>query len=204
MSQQIRCSCGKFRAELTEFPKATPGRLQCYCDDCQLYMVQLGRTDLLGPSGVSEVIPTYPASFKIVAGQEHLKCTRLSANGMFRFSTTCCNSPVANTSPGTPWVGVMRSMYTQDDAQLPEKAVGNVRASIMGKFATGPVPAGVPAKMNFKGFVTVMPFMLKGFLGKKIMPSPFFKEDGKTPVVAPTILSAEQREQLVQKWQKGR
>jgi hypothetical protein len=204
MSQQIRCTCGSFQARLTAWPQATPGRLKCYCDDCQMYLMHLGRTDLLDAAGGTEVIPTYPVTLELVSGVEHLTCTRLSAQGMFRFSTTCCNSPVANTAPGRPWVGVLRNMYTQDDAQLPERVLGPLRSSIMGKFATGPVPPGTPNTMSFQAARSVMPFMAKGFFGRKITPSPFFGEDGKTPIVQPTVLTVQERERLMQDWSKRR
>jgi hypothetical protein len=202
MSQTIRCQCGKFKAELTEFPRATPGRLKCYCDDCQQYLVHLERTDLLDAAGGSEVIPTYPANMKVLSGSEHLKCTRLSPKGMFRWSTTCCNSPVANTSARSPWIGVMRNMYTADDAQLPERTLGEVRSSIFGRYATGVVPPGTADKVSFRAIRTVLPFLLKGIITRKSTPSPFFKSDGKTPILEPTVLSSEQRSQLAETWKK--
>src|SRR6476646_2142775 len=103
---EIQCECGRFRAELTSFPRNTPGRLACYCDDCQTYAHFLGRADLLDAAGGTEVVPAYPAEVKFVAGKELLACTRLSPRGMFRWSTTCCNTPIANTMPGFPWAGI--------------------------------------------------------------------------------------------------
>ncbi len=188
---EIQCECGKFRAELTQFPKDTPGRLRCYCDDCQAYMNFLNRGDLLDANGGTEVIPVYPSDVKILQGKEHLRCVRLSPNGTYRFSAKCCNTPIANTHHQRPWFGILRRMYTTKDPNYLDQTLGEVRASIMGKYAKGTPPAGTPQTFDFKGFLTVMPFILQGrVLGRK-KPSPFF--DGETPVVTPYVLTKDER-----------
>jgi hypothetical protein len=184
---EIQCECGKFRAKLKAFPNHTPGRLVCYCDDCQAYLHYLNRDDLLDANGGTEVIPAYPADVEILSGGELLKCTRLSPKGTFRFSTSCCNTPIVNTRPKAPWAGFMRGVYAADV----EQTLGAVRSRIMGRYAKGTPPAGTPAKFNLKAFSTVMPFMLKGVLFQKSKRSPFFAEDGVTPIVVPHVLSEE-------------
>lgn len=193
---RIQCECGKFQADLSAFPKGTPGRLLCYCDDCQAYLLHLGRTDLLDSSGGTEIIPVYPADVTIVSGVDQLKCTQLAPGHIYRFSTICCNSPVGNTRPGNAWLGLQRNMYTAKDPQLLEKTFGGIRARIMGKFAKGPIPPGTPAKMNLAAALPVLPFMLKGKLLGKGKPSPFFASDG-TPVVKAKVLSQAEHEELV-------
>lgn len=64
----IQCECGKFRAELEKFPKNTPGRAICYCDDCQTYLHYLGRSDLLDSAGGTQIIPVYPSEMKVLQG----------------------------------------------------------------------------------------------------------------------------------------
>ncbi len=190
----IQCQCGAFRARLKAFPKNTPGRLVCYCDDCQTYARYLGRADLLDANGGTEVVPAYPADVEILQGQEHLKCTRLSPKGLFRFSTTCCNTPVANLQPGAPWAGFLRCMYTAKGTQGLDDALGPVRGRIMGRFAKGTPPAGTASKINLKAMASVLPFMLKGALTGKGKPSPFFAADGVTPIAQPYVLSKAERE----------
>lgn len=196
---RVQCQCGTFQAELTASPKNSPGRLVCYCDDCQMFMMQLGRTDLLCASGGTEIIPAYPADVRIVSGAEHLRCTQLSPKGMHRFSTTCCNSPVGNTSPGRAWLGIPRNMYTASDPQVLERTFGDIKARIMGKFAKGPTPPGTPAKMNLKAAIPVLPYIIKGALTRKGVPSPFFP-DGKA-IVPPKVLSEGERADLRKRWE---
>lgn len=192
----IQCECGTFRARLKAFPGNTPGRLVCYCDDCQAYLRHLSRADLLDAQGGTEVMPVYPADVEILSGREQLQCIRLSPQGVFRFSTTCCNTPVANTRPATPWVGLQRVVYTVGQAGLADQTLGPVRSRIMGRYAKGTAPAGTPDKFNLKAFLTVMPFMLKGKLLGKSRPSPFFADDGTTPIAPPQVLSPAQRQAL--------
>jgi hypothetical protein len=189
---ELQCECGKFRAELKVFPKNTPGRLVCYCDDCQSYLHYLKRGDLLDQNGGTEIIPAYPADIKILSGREYLNCLRISPNGMFRFSTSCCNTPIANTRPNTPWIGFLRRVYTVKDPNRLDQTLGPVRARIMGRFAKGTPPAGTPKTFNLKGFATVMPFIIKGKILKKSNPSPFFTDDGVTPIVSPHMLSKDE------------
>lgn len=192
---EIQCECGQFQAQLTKFPKETPGRLKCYCDDCQSFLHYLNRTDLLDANGGSEIIPVYPADFKILKGKDNLKCTRVVANGMFRYSTTCCNTPIANTDDKRPWVGVHRRMFTAKDANKLNQVFDKIGASILGKYGHGTLPEGTPQKFSLKGFALVMPFILKGVaLGRK-RPSPFF--NGTESVVKPYILSEEERKKTL-------
>ena len=195
---EIQCECGRFRAKLKAFPKSTPGRLVCYCDDCQKYLRHLKRTDLLDANGGTEVIPAYPADVEILCGHEQLKCTRLAPTGIFRFSTSCCNTPIVNTRPGEPWAGFLRRVYTAGgDAQKLDQVLGPVRSRIMGRYAQGIPPVGTPKKFDLKAVLTVMPFMLKGKLLGKSRPSPFFATDGVTAVAIPYVLSEAERRALL-------
>jgi hypothetical protein len=196
---QIQCECGQFRAQLERFPRNTPGRLACYCDDCQIFLHYLKRADLLDSAGGTEVVPVYPAEIKIVAGREQLKCLRLSPNGLYRWYAGCCNTPVANTQPGFPWVGVVHRVYSVQDPGYLEKTLGPIKSRIMGRFARGTPPHGTAQKIDLKGFLTVFPFLLKGMLLRKARPSPFFEPDGRTPIVAPIVVPLEERTALRQK-----
>lgn len=185
---EIQCECGKLRARLKAFPKGTPGRLRCYCDDCQAYLHHLKREDLLDENGGTEIIPAYPNDVEFLSGKEQLRCLQLPQRRMVRFYTGCCNTPVANVQAGRPWAGFNRRVYTVKDPNKVDQALGPVRSSVMGKFAKGTPPAGTPQKFDLKSVMTVMPFILTGNLFKKANRSPFFKDDGVTPIVTPTLL----------------
>ena len=189
-AMKIQCECEAFSATLNAFPKATPGRLVCYCDDCQSYLHHLGRADLLDANGGTEVIPAYPADVAFLSGHEQLKCLRLSPNGTSRFYAACCETPIANTAANRAWAGFFSDVYAASDVSR----LGAVRSRIMGRFAKGTPPAGTPQKFDFNALKSVLPFMLKGRLQGKSKPSPFFAADGVTPIVTPVVLSKQERQ----------
>lgn len=196
---EIQCECGAFRAQLRNFPRNTPGRLACYCDDCQTFAHHLNRTDLLDSAGGTEVIPVYPAEVEILAGREVLKCLRLSPDGLYRWYAGCCNTPVATVRPNFPWVGMVHRVFTVKDPGYLERTLGAVRSRIMGRYARGTAPSGTAAKIDFKGFMLVLPFIIKGFVTGKVKASPFFAADGRTPIVPPTLLSLQERNAIRQR-----
>jgi hypothetical protein len=191
---EIQCECGKFRAELTQFPKNTPGRLICYCDDCQAFLNYLKRSDLLDENGGTEIIPAYPADIKILEGKDVVQCVRLHSQGMYRFFAKCCNTPIVNTDPKRPWAGINRRMYTVKDPHRLDRELGPVKTSIMGKYAKGTPPPGTPQTFDFKGMVTVMPFLIKGNILGKAKHSPFF-ENGQA-IATPKVLTSEERSKI--------
>lgn len=189
----IQCECGQFKAELVSFPKNSPGRLGCYCDDCQSFLKYLNRTDLMDASGRTEVVPVYPSAFKMMSGRDQLRCLQLSPKGIFRWYTSCCNTPIGNTRPRFPWVGLIHRVFTVKDTDFLEKTFGKSRSSIKGKFARGPVVEGTAKDLDFNGFRRVFPFLFKGLIMGRAKNSPFFEADGVTPIVKPKILSLDER-----------
>lgn len=199
MKTNIQCDCGQFQIEISEFTDSTPGRAVCYCDDCQSFLHHLGRSELLDANGGSEVIPVYPSSIRILSGQEHLRCTRLSPKGLYRFSTTCCQTPVANLASGMPWAGISARMFHHSDSGILDRLLGPVKSRIMAKFAYGSIPKYASPMLQPRDFVFVLPFVIRGLILGKRTPSPFFKADGKTPVVTPEIIALDARNELRKK-----
>lgn len=183
----ISCDCGEFEAKLTEFPNNTPGRLACYCKDCQAYLQKIDRADVLDEFGGTEVIPAYPKDVEFVKGVENLKCKRLSPNGLYRWSTQCCNSPIGNTRPGFPWVGIYHSAYKVKDPNA-LNTLGEIKSRIFGRDAKDGAQFKISNKIGFKAMLAVMPFILKGKIKKMSEPSPFYLADGKTPISEPELL----------------
>ncbi|MFX6869136.1 DUF6151 family protein, partial [Acinetobacter baumannii] len=79
-----------------------------YCDDCQAFAHRLGRADLLNAQGGSDIVQVAPAALTFVKGQNRIAGMRLTPKGLFRWHTTCCNTPVGNTlGPAIPFVGLI-------------------------------------------------------------------------------------------------
>lgn len=178
---KIQCDCGNFQAELANSPKSSPGRLVCYCDDCQAFAETLERTDVLDEFGGTQVVPAYPNDITFVKGMSNLCYSQVTENGLYRYSTTCCNSPIANLRPNFPWAGIFHSAYTAADTKALNR-FGVIRGRIMGKYAKAKPDFKVSDKMGMRDMLTVLPFILKGKLFGKHKGSPFFESDNITPV----------------------
>lgn len=198
---KIQCECGQFTADLKKFPEESPGRLGCYCDDCQSFLIYLNRTDVLDSAGCTEIVPIYPHNLTFKTGASNLRCLKLSSKGTFRWATSCCNSPIANTKIGMPWIGLFAHVFSYNDQQFIEKTFGPIKSRIMGKFAKGKTAVGTADKMNFRAIVTVLPFMVKGLIFRKHIPSPFFENDHTTPITKPLVLSLSERQNLKEKFE---
>lgn len=189
------CECGQVKGAIEEHEKRKGSRLICYCKDCQTFAHFLGKADqILNPQGGTEVYQIAPSQLRIEQGIEHVSCVRLSPKGLFRWYTSCCNTPLGNTVSGSvPFVGLVHMFISTDvdkDAML-----GPLRMSIEAKAAKGQpqesnVHDGVPFSLLAKTIVTLA---LRAITGQA-KPNPFFNDAGE-PAVAPTILSKEQRKQ---------
>lgn len=184
----ISCDCGSFKAELLAFPRNSPGRLACYCKDCQAYLNKIDREDVLDEFGGSEIIPVYPSELKILQGRESLKCYRLTEKGLYRWAAGCCNTPLVNTRPGFPWAGIFHTAYKNSDPGSLD-SLGEIKSRIFGRDAKGQPPFNISEKLGFQAMMTVMPFVIKGKMFKKSEGSEFFESDGRTPITTPEILN---------------
>ena len=100
---QVRCRCGEVVGVVTNASPQKVNRVICYCDDCQAFAHHLGRADLLNAQGGSDIVQVAPASLTFVKGQNRIAGVRLTPKGLFRWHTTCCNTPVGNTlGPAIP------------------------------------------------------------------------------------------------------
>ena len=106
---KIQCDCGRFQAELANSPQNSPGRLVCYCDDCQTFAKTLERTDVLDEFGGTQVVPAYPNEITFLKGANNLCYSQVTEGGLYRYSTTCCNSPLVNVRSNFPWLGIFHS-----------------------------------------------------------------------------------------------
>jgi hypothetical protein len=193
MQAELRCRCGEVRAVVKDPSPKTVNRVICYCDDCQAFAHQLGRADLLNEKGGSDVVQVAPATLRFTQGQDRIAGVRLSPKGLYRWHTTCCNTPVGNTlGPAVPFVGLMAQTF---DVPQVDEVVGPPTGAIQGKVAVGEAPAGST------GF---NPSLILGAIGRvlgwrltgKTWPHPFFARDTRAPIYPITVISRERREAL--------
>jgi hypothetical protein len=197
ISAELRCRCGEVRGSVTNPSPRTVNRVVCYCDDCQAYAHQLGRADLLDAGGGTDIIQVAPAALKFVQGQHRIVGLRLTPDGLFRWYTSCCNTPVGNTlNPTIPFVGIIAQAF-DNGTQHPDDIFGRPIGTVMSKHAIGGAPAGsrgVKLSLLVRAVRMVLGWRLRG----QTWPHPFFKRDTREAIYPLNVLLRPQREALRQ------
>jgi hypothetical protein len=190
---ELRCRCGEVRGIVANPSPHAVNRVVCYCDDCQAYAHQLGRADLLDDKGGSDVVQLAPAALTFTKGQDRIAGLRLTSKGLYRWHTTCCNTPVGNTlGPAVPFVGIPVQSF---DTPQPDDVFGTPMGAIQGKYAVGEPPAGSTG-FNLSLMLRAIGRVLGWRLGGKTWPHPFFARDTRAPIFPITVVSPERREAL--------
>ena len=192
---KLSCRCGEVEGVVTNASPQSVNRVVCYCDDCQAFLHQLGRADLLDAKGGTDVVQVAPASLTFTRGQDRIAGLRLTPKGLFRWHTTCCHTPVGNTlGPALPFVGIVAQTF-DTGAQRAEGVFGAPVGAILGKYAIGTAPpgsTGISLDLLFRVITKVLGWRLRG----RTWPHPFFHQKTRKPIYPLTVLSNEQREAL--------
>jgi hypothetical protein len=171
---EITCRCGKVHGTIRDVAPARTNRVVCHCDDCQAYAHYLEREDLLDAHGGTDVVQIGPANLSFDRGVENIAAIRLSPKGAFRWTATCCNTPLGNTAkPSIPFVGIPAGVLDEESRARFGEPIGR----IMGKFAVGEPPpgsTGFPAKVIARSLRRVLGWKLGG----KSWPHPYFERSG--------------------------
>jgi hypothetical protein len=196
MNHPLRCQCGTLRGQVSQPEKGT--RIVCYCKDCQAFAAYLGNAGgILDALGGTDVISVHPQSVTFTDGKEALACVSLSESGLLRWYASCCNTPIGNTPRDfrMAFVGLVHSCLDDGTGSL-DSAFGPVRMRTGAKGARGQ-----PASSPWRGAATMAGFvasLLRARLNGSYRRTPFFNVEQGTPVVAPKVLTAQQRAQLAQ------
>ncbi len=185
---KLKCLCGTVQGSL-EIVHESSFHVHCLCCDCQNFASHLNnKKEILDEHGGTELFQTYPAFMNITEGQENIACVQLRKNGLYRWHTTCCNMPLANTqnSSKIPFVGVsVKFIHFANEGEKIE-ALGPVTLKAFGKYAIGKMPKDAHPKFPLSFIPKFLGFMLKGLFGKQNAPSPFFKNG--EPISKPNTL----------------
>ena len=192
---ELRCRCGEVVGVVENASPQKVNRVICYCDDCQAFAHQLGRADLLNAQGGSDIVQVAPASLTFVKGQHRIAGLRLAPKGLFRWHTTCCNTPVGNTlGPAIPFVGIHAQAFDGGQPRV-DSVFGPPLGAILGKYAIGQPPAGstrINLSLLLRAITKVLGWRLRG----RAWPHPFFQPKTREPIYPLTILPPERREAL--------
>lgn len=185
----LECLCGTVKGKL----EVVPGsffHVHCFCCDCQNFASYLNNKEkILDKHGGSELFQTYPAFMEISEGKDKIGCVQLREKGLYRWHTTCCDMPLANTmsSSKVPFVGVSVKLMKFSNEQEKMEMLGPVSMKAFGKYSVGEMPTDAHPGFPISYMPRILGFMLKGIFKKKNNPSPFF--NGKEPMVKVNVLS---------------
>jgi hypothetical protein len=191
----VRCRCGEVEGVVANASPQKVNRVVCYCDDCQAFLHQLGRADLLNGQGGTDIVQVAPASLTFTRGQNRIAGVRLTTKGLFRWYATCCNTPVGNTlGPAIPFVGIVAQTF-DGGPQRAQSVFGAPLGAILGKHAIGPPPAGstgINLTLLLRAITKVLGWRLRG----RAWPHPFFHLKTREPIYPLQVLSSEERDEL--------
>jgi hypothetical protein len=183
---------------VSEVSPSSGFRFICYCKDCQAFARFLGRADVLGSAGGTDILHMPPARVTLSTGGEALRCLRLSGK-VLRWYTDCCQTPVANTAagPGFPVIGVIHSFMDHEASNRSrDEVLGRPLCRIHEGSATGPLPPDAPDPPSFGVLARRASMLLRWWVGGLARPTPFFDERTKAPRAVPRVLTPGERAAL--------
>jgi hypothetical protein len=193
----IRCRCGQFRARVERPERAV--RAICYCRDCRTYAHFLGPpAGMLDAHGGTEVVVVRPDRLAFEAGVDALACMSLSPRGTLRWFTHCCRTPVGNVPRDRriAHLGLVHDCLAGAGASLAD-AFGPVVMKVNRKSARGD-----PGAAAGLGFVSAAARYAAALAWSRVSGgyrrNPFFDVTG-APIVAPQVLTRDQRSALLQR-----
>lgn len=180
---RFSCGCGRITGQLTPKAVQTGTHLVCFCKDCRAAEIYLGRPDP-APDPV-DILQTSPEGVSFETGKDLLGLFRFSPNGLMRWYSTCCGTPMFNTLPrsGVPFVGVLAEIVED-----PER-LGKVRGRSFLPQANGTTKHEGSGAMIWGLATRILASRLSG----SWKDTPFYDIESGKPVVTPKVLSKEER-----------
>jgi hypothetical protein len=193
---ELSCRCGAVHGRVVDVAPTTVNRIVCYCADCQAYVHQLHRSDVLDAHGGSDIVQLAPAAVSFDRGSEQIRGLRLSEKGLHRFYASCCNTPLANTvGPALPFVGMVAQTFVVEGLGGLDAVVGEPRGRVYGQHAVGTPPAG-STSINVPLIARLVWSMLKWRVRGQGTPNPFFDSQTRKPLFPIVTLSLAERDAL--------
>lgn len=188
---RLQCTCGAVTGRIVAATPRLVNRLECYCKSCQAFPRALGQEQsTLNTWGGTDISQIPFAHLKIEQGLSKLACLRLTPKGLYRWYTSCCNTPVANTvGKHLPMVGIIHTFIAPN--QDVDALIGPVLGGVFTESAIGTIPPEAAGRKSSKSIIFRMMRKLIGWkITGKGKPNPLFQADGKA-IVKPRIIAAE-------------
>jgi hypothetical protein len=194
----LRCRCGHLRGVASVTWPSAGLRFICYCKDCQAFAHFLKRPDVLDDAGGTDIFQMPVGRIKLTAGTDAVRCVRLSANGVYRWYSDCCHTPIGNTAgPRFPLIGLIHSFMDHEaDSHSRGEVLGAPLCRLFERSATGPLPTNAPPPPSSKIFVLRISRLFGWWWLGLNKPNPFFDERTGNPLSFPRLLTASEHAAL--------
>ena len=186
----LQCTCKTLIGEIDAAARFNRGL--CFCKDCQAFAHFLGRApEILDDRGGTGIVQTQPSMVRLTAGQSQLACVRLTPNGLTRWYTKCCNTPIGNTPANYKFAFVgLIDMCLKSPPQSLDERYGPVEMWVHTQSAIG------DPKPRTQGTLRAIRHLMGGLISARVTGrykrTPFFSARGEL-VAVPTILAGDQR-----------
>lgn len=192
----VHCRCGSLRGKALGVSVETGSRMLCYCRDCQAFARFLGTPGILDAQGGSDIFQITQSQLRLDAGVDKLACVRLSANGLMRYYSSCCRTPVGNmlARRRSPFLGLVQPFMDPGAGRTLDQVLGPVLVHVRADAATSALPPD-PARSALLGYAHIFKVLAKSIVRGQHTPTPFFDASDQ-PLVTPEILTPERHEAL--------
>jgi hypothetical protein len=188
---EFHCRCGAVRGRVKDASADAANHMVCYCDDCQAYLHNIGRTDLLDDHGGTDIVQVAPASMSFDGGVDRIVGLRLTPRGLHRWYASCCNTPLGNTlGPAFPFVGIVAEAFDRAD-----EVFGKPLAGAWDKYAIAGLPDGLP-RVGVRSVTRAARLVLGWRMSGRTWPHPYFDRATREPTRPLSVLSREERDAL--------
>lgn len=116
MNLELGCQCGRVRG--TVDVRRAYARASCYCRDCQAYARHLGHVEVMNAEGGTDIVAMNPCAVRFIGGEEEIAGLCLREDGLLRWYTACCRTPIGNTPRDgrVAYVGIVTACLPDKDA----------------------------------------------------------------------------------------
>ncbi len=184
----LSCECGSFKGVLRGVSRRSANRVICGCKHCQRFANHFERGEtLLDEYGGTDIIQLSPRTFEISAGEDQIKCLRLTKKGPLRWYAACCKTPIANTASTTkiPFVGVICACLKHADPSIDLTGeLGPPRARVNAKPGEPLASKAHQIPMMFNIITKLLKWRLMGDQKQ----SPFFDPETGKPISIPEYI----------------
>lgn len=184
MDVNLSCRCGAIKGVAHHVSSENGNRIICHCDDCQSFAKHIDKDNkTLDEYGGTDIFQMPIAHIEIKLGKELIQCVHVKPKGLYRWYSSCCDTPLANTMGASmPFVGIIHNFM--DNAGQRDEDLGPVLGYM---FTQSNLPdERKPTRALQTGFRVVKKLLLWKVKGLN-KPSSFFNSEGQ-PISAPRLL----------------